>query len=103
MTNVESAFLEHNIIVTSKYFRDIRIESLAKKVNMGPNELENLLQNMKSENKIDLSIDHRNRIILFKSSKKKCYFGVFNSFLDDQIINQSRRALMNFCSIMERI
>jgi hypothetical protein len=69
LTNVENAFLEHNIIVTSKYFRDIRLSAFAKRVNLSESELEKVLQNMISEEKIKLSIDHRNKIILFKLGK----------------------------------
>lgn len=69
LTNVETAFLEHNIIVTSKFFRDIRLTSMAKKLNLEERELEKILQNMKSEDKIQLSIDHRNKIVLFKGGE----------------------------------
>ena len=69
LTNVETAFLEHNIIVTSNYYRDIRLKSLANKLNLEESELEKILQNMKSEEKIELSIDHRNKVILFKSGE----------------------------------
>ena len=72
LTNVETAFLEHNIIVTSIYFRDIRLTSMAKKLNIEERELEKILQNMKSEDKIELSIDHRNKIVLFKGGRNIC-------------------------------
>lgn len=98
LTNVESAFLEHNIIVTSKYFRDIRMSSMAKKLNIEQSELEKILQNMTVEGKIKLSIDHRNKIVLFKGGKN-----LFDFFLEDQIIEQAREGLVNFCTIMEKI
>lgn len=67
-TNVEKVFLEHNIIVISKFYRDISIESLADRLKIKRNELETILQNMKNEEKVSMSIDHLSGFIEFNSN-----------------------------------
>jgi hypothetical protein len=44
--------LEHNIIVTSKHFRDIKLSSLSRRLKLTDSETEKILQDMISENKI---------------------------------------------------
>lgn len=66
LTNVDERFMEHNVIVISNYFRDIKIESMADRLNMKRRMLETTLQNMKSKGKVDFLIDHRKGIISFK-------------------------------------
>jgi COP9 signalosome complex subunit 4 len=38
LDNVQTAILEHNIIVTSKYFRDIKISSLSRRLKLSDSE-----------------------------------------------------------------
>jgi AraC-like DNA-binding protein len=77
MDNVQTVMLEHNIIVTSKYFRDIKISSLSRRLKLSESETQKILQDMTSENKIVLSIDHRAGVIFFKSGNLITNFIVF--------------------------
>ena len=87
-TNVEKVFLEHNILVIAKFYRDIKIESLAQKLKIKRSQLETILQNMKNEEKMDLAIDHLTGFITLKN--------------DRQILHSSNEALGNFCGLLER-
>ena len=96
--NYENVFLEHNLLVTSKYFKDIRIESLSEKVGLSVDELEKFLQDMKNDEKIKVMIDHRKGLVTFKDSK----FIGFN-FSGQEIILESRMSLINFFEMLEDI
>jgi hypothetical protein len=87
-TNVEKVFLEHNILVISKYYRDIRIDSLAAKLKVRRNELESILQNMKIEDKINLEIDHATDTIYLKGQK--------------EVIAEARASLSTFCDLLDK-
>ena len=87
-TNVEKVFLEHNILVISRFYRDIKISSLAAKLKIKRNELESILQNMKIEEKIDVLIDHLTDSILLKSEK--------------QVRQDARKSLEVYCDILDK-
>ena len=70
-TNVQRVFLEHNILVISKFYRDIKIASLAEKLLVQPSELESLLQNMNKEGKISIEIDHATDMIILQDDSKR--------------------------------
>ena len=70
-TTLEKVIFEHNILVFSKVYKDIRIESLAKKIGVSGGDLESILQNMKNEEKIDIEIDHKTSSITFKRREGK--------------------------------
>ena len=62
--------MEHNIIVISKLFRDISINSIAKRLNINRKQVEKYLQNMNSENKLSVIIDHRKDMVVFKKTEE---------------------------------
>lgn len=88
-TNVQRVFLEHNVLVISKFYRDIRISSLAEKLFIQPSELETLLQNMNNEGKIETQIDHASGLILLQDQSQRA--------------KASQRGLAAFLELLDKV
>jgi len=95
-SNIDEVFLEHNIIVTSHFYRDIKIDAFAKRMNLTRYELEQILQKMNSSSKISLSIDHRNKLIVFQSGKDILR-------VESDIVQENMKQLTDFFSLLEQI
>ena len=89
MTSLEQIMMEHNIIVISKLFRDISINSIAKRLNINRKQVEKYLQNMNSENKLSVIIDHRKDMVVFKKT--------------EEIMQDGRHILEKFCKNLEAL
>ena len=85
---MERVFLEHNIAVISKYYRDINIDSLARRLKIERRALETLLQNMRAEDKLKVQIDHLTNSIIMKTDK--------------DVSLGSREALSTFCNLLDK-
>lgn len=87
-TAAEKVFLEHNIIVLSKVYRDITLESLSDRLGVRTNEVERILQDMCGGEKLALQIDHLTGSVRFSSSQSygetsKQSLGIFCELLDN--------------------
>ena len=89
MTSLEQIMMEHNIIVISKLYRDISINSIAKRLNIKRQQVEKYLQNMNSEGKLSVIIDHRADNVVFKKT--------------EEIMEDGRNTLEKFCKMLEGI
>jgi len=89
MTNLDTIFLEHNIQVSAKYYRDCGLQALAKRLNTSQKVVEHYLQNMNARGDIKMSIDHRDMIVTFKKQVQRS--------------EENREAIERFCHILQGI
>ena len=89
MSNLEVVFLEHNILSCSKLYRDMKLDGLAHKLDLGSDLVERHLQDMNSKGKVAITIDHRARLITFKKEGQKG--------------KENREALEKFCVMLEKL
>merc|ERR1711976_1000576 len=89
MTNLDRIFLEHNIQVSALYYRDCNLNSLAEKLRVKSNILEQFLQDMNARGQIKVSIDHRDRLVTFKKEIQRS--------------EENRVAIQRFCQIPQAI
>lgn len=67
---LDKAIIEHNIEVISKIYKNISFEELGRFLEIDPNQAENIIAQMVSENRLQASLDQINRIIEFQSESQ---------------------------------